>query len=477
MCGLIGGAVPPHVVRAHLPNIAHRGPDAASAATAGTFTLGHTRLAIQDLSAASEQPWVTRDGLLVTYNGEAWRPAHVRALAEAAGAPPSWRTTGDTEPVAELLARRGIAALPLLDRAMFALAWVDLDGRLYLARDRYGEVPLHIGRARGNRIVYASEVAPLLALGAHPATVTWMPPGHVLTVEPNGTTARMRRWAAPDDLTPERATGDAPARVGALLADGVMDRLTSDAPIAVLASGGLDSSAVIGLARTLRPDVELVAYTAVHDVRSADARHARHVCERWGLPLVEVPVPAPTTDDLTATVRVIEMPHKAQVEIAWACLHLARQLQADGRRVVLSGEGSDELWASYGMSYHGVKAKGWHQFRADTFTGQHRKNFARTNKVFMRHGVEARLPFLDPGLVAYALRLPQHAVTQAAGRRHPKAVLAAACEHVVHPATAWRAKVAFQTGARLDDAAARAVKDPRALYATAHRTHLRGVKA
>jgi asparagine synthase (glutamine-hydrolysing) len=475
MCGLIGGALPPHLIEEALSSIAHRGPDAQAADTAGVFTLGHTRLAIQDLTPASGQPWTTGNGTVVTYNGEAWRPDDLRALLPAH----PWATTGDTEPVAELLSSFGVKTLPLLGRAMFALAWVSASsGRLHLARDRFGEVPLHMGRVKGNGIVYASEVAPLLALGAHPSTVAWVPPGHVLTVEADGCTATLARWAPVEDLTPLPLSlaGDAPEQVCSRLADGVVDRLTSDAPVAVLASGGLDSSAVIGLARSLRPDVPLIAYTAVHDSRSADLKHARAICQRWGLQLREIHVPAPTAGDLADTVRAIEMPHKAQVEIAWACLHLARALQEDGRRVVLSGEGSDELWASYGMSYHGIKAKGWHAFRAETFLGQHRKNFARTNKVFMRHGVEARLPFLDPGLVEYALRLPQSAVVQAAGRTHCKAVLAAAVADLVPDVTAWRAKVAFQTGAKLDVAAARAAGDPRALYASVHRTHCQGVR-
>lgn len=475
MCGLIGGAVPAAVVEAALPAIAHRGPDASRAATAGAWTLGHTRLAIQDLTDAATQPWHL-DGCVVTYNGEAWQPDELRALTSGH----QWQTSSDTEPIAVLLATAGRAALRHLDRAMFALAWVDAAGRAHLARDRYGEVPLHIGRTRAGGIVWASEIAALLELGAVPASVRWVEPGTVITIDGDGQTVlSVDRWApAPDLSTVLLDPDDAAAQVRAWLARGVVDRLTSDAPVAVLASGGLDSSAVIGFARTMRPDVDLVAYTAVHDPRSADLRHARQVCDRWDVPLVEVPVPAPTATDLAETVQVIEMPHKAQVEIGWACLHLARAIAGDSRRVVLSGEGSDELWASYGMSYHGVKARGWHEHRAGQFTGQHRKNFARTNKVFMRHGVEARLPFLDQALVELALRLPEHTVRTAGdGRRHAKAVLAQACRDVVAPTTAWRAKVAFQTGARLDTAAAAAVADPKTFYATTHRTHLKGAPA
>lgn len=469
MCGLAGGAVAPATVEQALAGMSHRGPDATGMATVGTFTLGHVRLSIQDLTSASDQPW--RDGpLTVTYNGEAWQPEALRARLPAR----EWHTVGDTEVVAALLSQHGLDALPLLDRAMFALAWTDdRYGTLWLARDQFGEIPLHIGRTRDNRVVYASELATLLALGAAPSTVRWFPPGSAMRIDPDGRQVALHKWAPRMNLRALPATlGQAAREVRDRLTRGVLDRLTSDAPIAVLASGGLDSSAIIGLIRTHRPDVELVAYTAVHDRRSRDLTHARNVASRWEIPLVEVPVPDPTARDLDRIVDVIEQPHKAQVEIGWACDRLAAAIHADGRRVVLSGEGSDELWASYGLSYHGIKAKGFGPYRHELFTGQHRKNFPRTNKVFMRHGIEARLPFLDPSLVGYALQLPQAAVRETG---NPKAVLAHATADVVTRDIGWRPKVAFQTGAGIDKTAARTIPNPRAHYTARFKYTFQGV--
>ena len=71
------------------------------------------------------------------------------------------------------------------------------------------------------------------------------------------------------------------------------------------------------------------------------------------------------------------MNYKAQVEIAWPCIKLAQRIASDGFKVILSGEGSDELWASYGMSYHGIKTYGWDEYRIKLFGSQERKNFAR----------------------------------------------------------------------------------------------------
>lgn len=452
MCGLIGGALPPGAETAALAAITHRGPDGQGLARVGRWALGHTRLAIQDLSQASAQPY--RSGpLTVTYNGEQWRPD----LLPGNGA-------GDTPRVAALLAAGGLGSLPRLARGMFALAWADeRDGSLTLARDTYGEVPLHVG-AGPTGPLYASEVSALLAVGAQPSSIRWLPPGTWLRFEEDGS-ASSGAWSQPHDLSPQ-TPHDPVTEVREHLARGVADRMRSDRPVAVLASGGLDSTAILTILAAAA--IPTVAYTAVGDPGSADLRHARIITSTLGIPLTEVRVPEPNQAALMAAVRACEQPHKAQVEITLGCLALADALTSDGFAVVLSGEGSDELWASYGMAYHGIQAKGWSGYRYESFTGQHRKNFARTNKVFMSRGIEARLPFLDDGLVRSALRYPEETV-RITSRRHVKAILASAVESygLIPAASIWRAKEAFQTAAALDVAAARTLGGTRP--ATAYR--------
>jgi len=476
VCGIAGGACTRVELDRALRAIEHRGPDGSGIVPGGDYLLGHVRLAVQDLTEAAAQPF-TAGRTVVTFNGEAWQPARLRALVEdthiGGPLPDGWISTGDTEPVAHLLDRCGVEALPII-RGMFALAWVGRDGDLYLARDAYGEIPLHLGRTRSGRYVYGSEIRAVLALGAVPASVQWVPPGYYVRIFEGGRQARLHRWYAEHRLDPiEADTSTAAREVRDHLDRGVRDRLIADVPVTLLCSGGLDSGAALGLALAAGQKIDAV-YTAVHDPKSRDLHCARQTADLFGVELREVPVPAPDADALAALVRKIELPHKAQVEIAVACDALARRMAADGVKVVLSGEGSDELWASYGMAYHGIARYGWHAYRSDLFTGQHRKNFPRTNKVFMAHGIEARLPFLDPGLARYAMRLTQDAVT--AKGRHPKAVLAEAVRDLLPADLRLRPKVAFQKGARLDTAASRAVPDPRAFYAAEFRTAFRGAK-
>jgi asparagine synthase (glutamine-hydrolysing) len=215
----------------------------------------------------------------------------------------------------------------------------------------------------------------------------------------------------------------------------------------------------------------VVAYTAVFDPKSRDLRCARQACEMLGVELREVKIEAPTLEDLETVVRMIEMPHKAQVEIGWLCLGLARQIHEDGFKVLLSGEGADELFASYGNAYFGVKDKGWRGFRSESVIGQHRKNWARVNKVFMAYSIEGRLPFADAEVVAYGLTLPQSAV-EPGGRT--KGVLRDKYLGRVPDSVVNRPKAAFQTEAKITDAIPAA--DPTRFYRATFRSQFQGAK-
>ncbi len=432
----------------------HRGPDARGLTTVAGVSLGHTRLAILDVDPRANQPY-TSGPVRLAYNGELWNFQELRAELAAGGA--EFTTTGDTEVVAAALAVWGAGALDRFE-GMFAAAWTTGDGLLHLARDRYGEIPLHWAASRAQSYA-ASEIKALRVLGVGLDAIRDVEPGEHLTIGPAGTVER-ERWyrtpAAPVVVDLPAAAVELRAR----LAAAVDARSVSDRPVCTLLSGGIDSAAIaVELARTCR---DLVAYTAVYDPRSRDLRCARQVAAALGIPLVEVAVPAPTADDLAGVVRRIELDSKAQVEIGWPCLRLAAAMAGNGHRVTFSGEGSDELWASYGFAYHGLKTAGWHPYRRDLFATQARRNFPRANKAFMAYGVEMRLPFLHRPVVEYALSLPRHAVQD--GKARPKAVLQDAYAGALPGEVLRRPKVAFQDGMGIKTAAGRAVTAPVRFY-------------
>lgn len=464
MCGLVAAAGRldlGHAVTA----LAHRGPDASAVAESGGVTLGHTRLAIQDPAVRSDQPY--RDGpVLLAYNGELFNAPAVRRMVERAEPGRTWQTSGDTEVMAAALAVLGPArALPVLD-GMFAVVWTDdrEPGVLHAARDRHGEIPLHVHRARP--VLYASELKAFTALGRRcsPAVLDVGPGEWWSTNAASGVTSRRpfhRLTAHPADWTLDNASD---ALAGAL-ERAVDRRAIADVPVCSLLSGGIDSAAIALELKQHYPD--LVCYTARLDPKSRDLRCARETAEMIGVKLVEVDIPPPTADDLSRVVAQVELDYKAQVEIAWPCLALAAAIRSDGFKVTYTGEGSDELWASYGFAYHGLAKSGWFAYRRDLIAAQARRNFPRVNKAFMAHGVEGRLPFLDPDVVDLALSLPKHAVQD--GKARPKAVLQRAYRGRLPDSVTTRAKVAFQDGLGLKTLISEILPDPARFYRAEHR--------
>lgn len=462
MCGILAAAAQVDLWLA-LGSLEHRGPDAQAWQEHAGVSLGQTRLAIQDLAPAGGGLF-TAGPVVCAYNGELFNGPEVRSLVEAARPGYVWHTHGDTETVTAAL---GVLhpqdALAAFD-GMFAVAWADTrhPGVLFCARDRFGEIPLHIHRHIPALV--ASEIKAFAALGRRCGdAVMEIPPASVCSIRHAGAQVTVSRYLPALPPVPAPPT-DPPAELRRRIRAGVTARLISDAPICTLLSGGLDSAVIAYELGLLVPG--LVAYTAVMDKHSPDLRAARVCAEHLGVELREVTIDPPSADDLANVVRQIEQPHKAQVEIGWPCLALARQIREDGFKVTYSGEGADELWASYGFAYHGVKQHGWFGYRLRLITEQHRKNFPRVNKAFMAHAVEARLPWLDPGVVGVALALPVGLVRT---RGRLKGIVEDAYHDVLPGKILARSKLAFQDGLGMKEAAASVAVKPREFYGVEYR--------
>ena len=453
MCG-IAGSFHPHTddedewVNQALVSIVHRGPDAAGIITWTAATHGHVRLSILDPEPRSNQPFVYR-GILLSYVGECWNYRELRAGLEQEGY--QFVTTGDTEVVAAMLDRWGKHALPLME-GQFAFAWTEsLTGRTWVARDKFGEVPLYL---------LTEEASPpsLFSPGTEWRTTRWaserkafgerggeavpVPAGHTWEVcdaaIDHGPEAYydVRGWALAA-LT----SGDPAENVLKLLRQGTRNRLQSDVPVCCLISGGLDSSLILALVKEVKPDVQ--AYVAaVEGLDSEDHAAALRIAAELEVPVKTVWVRPPDGEAVYRAVRSIEIPMKAQVEIATLCLPLAQQIAADGFKVVLSGEGADELFGGYGNMARKASSDGeWRETRLAQIDKMARGNFIRTNKSFMAHGVEARLPFLERRLVEIVLGYDRETCPPGKG------LLKAAAEGVVPAEAIARRKETFQGGA------------------------------
>src|SRR5215207_8968411 len=191
MCGMAGSFSDPGFdVSGAVEALRHRGPDSQAIASSGPAVHGHARLSLLDLSPASDQPFRRGDGLL-SFVGEIWNYSDVRE--ELAGLGHEFHTTGDTEVLAAALEEWGSAALPRLE-GMFTFAWSHGDVH-FLARDRFGKVPLYVSR-RGDRYAWASERKGMLGLPAAP-----LPPASILDL----TTGHLSAWYRLAEREPSNA--------------------------------------------------------------------------------------------------------------------------------------------------------------------------------------------------------------------------------------------------------------------------------
>ena len=375
MCGIAGivGDAPALDGEAMLAAIAHRGPDQqGSARPAPDVWLGATRLAIRDLSAAGDQPMTTADGALtVVHNGEIYNAARLREELEARGH--RFRSRCDTEVLLHGYRAWGEQLVEHID-GMWAFAlWDGPRRRLVLGRDALGVKPLWLARGPG-WLAFASEVRALAAARAArwslaPAAVASflatgsvaepraildgveaLPPGRLLVRE--GGAERTVRWFTLPPEQPEVPGLDEERRfakeVRARLEASVAGCLESDVPVALLLSGGIDSSALAVLASAHRERLR----TFHVRVGEAEARRAAALAARLGLRHEEVRTEA--TPDLLP--RALAAQDQPSVDGANTFL-IAGAIHAAGFKVALSGLGADEIFLGYPLHRSYVRAR------------------------------------------------------------------------------------------------------------------------
>lgn len=374
MCGICGlvsldGATPPDaaLLRAMSDALVHRGPDSAGEMLDGPAALAARRLAIIDL-AAGDQPIANESGdVQVVHNGEILNHSALRTDLERRGH--RFTTRCDTEALAHLYEEYGDRFADDL-RGMFAAAiWDARNRRLTLARDPFGIKPLFYA-VGADTLAFASELKALtllpwlsdaidfdaleayLAFNAIPAPMTIHPgiaklrPGHLLVCESGAT--RVQRYARPgpalvDDLRDEPA-GALAGELRDRLRDSVRAHLVSDVPVGVLLSGGVDSSALTALAA---PEVSgrLSTFTIGFEERSFDElAGARLVAERYGTEHHELVLRPDAASLLPELAAVFDEPYANSSALP---TYLVSRLAAEHVKVVLSGEGADELFGGY----------------------------------------------------------------------------------------------------------------------------------
>ncbi|HEX2301817.1 MAG TPA: asparagine synthase (glutamine-hydrolyzing) [Pseudonocardiaceae bacterium] len=445
MCGIVAafGEIDTDKCERMLNRVQHRGPDDTGELSLDTAWLGHQRLSIVDVSRG-RQPLPNADGTAwIVGNGEIYNHEDLSARLP----PRTLLTRSDTEAALHLVMREGPASIAELT-GMFALAMVTRDGDGLVARDPMGVKPLYwINDPECT--MFASE---LRAFDPEDrAQVASFPPGCLWTP-----TTGLVRYA---DSVP---VGVRPARRAQqpLWDDGVLERIRdslvlsvrrrmmSDVGVGVFLSGGLDSAIIAAIAAEhARRRGEVLPTFAVGTESSGDLLAARRVAEHIGSDHHEVlATPESIGEELDNAVEVIEHYDPALVRSAVPNLLLAREA-AKKAKVVLTGEGADELYGGYSYVHAPEFAdpNALHAELVRSLEQLHHLNLQRCDRTTMYFGLEAREPFLDTDVVRTALCLPPEWKKITDGRPE-KAVLREAFTGWLPEELLWRGKEQFGDG-------------------------------
>ena len=427
----------------------HRGPDWSGVYSDAGAVLAHERLAIVDVNNGA-QPLVSSDGhQVLAVNGEIYNHRELRQRL-ASGYP--FRTDSDCEVILPLYRAQGTTFLNELE-GMFAFAlWDKATADWLIARDPIGIIPLYTGRDADGALYVASE---LKALRDVCVSVEEFPPGSFQT----RTMATPERYYQPDwrsfDVV-EHGPADAGA-IRASLERAVHSHLMTDVPYGVLLSGGLDSSLIAALtarfaARRVEDDDRSEAWwPRLHTFSigldgSPDLAAARTVAASLGTAHHEFHFTVQEgLDALSDVVYHIETYDVTTIRASTPMYLLARRIRAMGIKMVLSGEGADEIFGGYLYFHMAPDDREFHDELVRKLDALHSYDCLRANKSMLAWGVEARVPFLDRVFLDAAMHTAPSAKRPANGRIE-KHILREAARGLLPDEILWRQKEQFSDG-------------------------------
>ena len=460
MCGIAGI----FRIKSHTPElrqkvlkmakrIRHRGPDWSGIFESPTAIIAHERLSIVDPESGG-QPLFSPDGRQVlAVNGEIYNHRELRA--RYAGYP--FSTGSDCEVILPLYREKGVEFLEDLS-GIFAFALYDsATDDFLIARDPIGVIPLYIGYDSDGKVYVASE---LKALEGFCERYEPFPPGHYYL----GSEGKLRRWYRRDwenfdSLTPASPSesAEAPAKLRAALEDAVRRQLMSDVPYGVLLSGGLDSSVISAIARKFAPrrienDGNTDAWWprlhsfAVGLKGAPDLAKAREVAEHIGTVHHEINYTIQEgLDAIRDAIYYIETYDVTTVRASTPMYLLARVIKSMGIKMVLSGEGADEIFGGYLYFHKAPSPREFHEETVRKLSKLHLYDCLRANKSLSAWGVEGRVPFLDKEFLDVAMTLDP-ALKMCPGAEIEKRILREAFADMLPASVAWRQKEQFSDG-------------------------------
>ncbi|MFI3278673.1 MAG: asparagine synthase B [Rikenellaceae bacterium] len=431
--------------------IRHRGPDWSGIYCGESAILAHERLSIVDPQSGN-QPLYTEDGKVVlAVNGEIYN--HLDVRREMANEY-NFLTGSDCEVILALYRKYGVEKMFEHFSGIFAFALYDSERDEYLiARDHIGIIPLYIGWDDNNQFYVASE---LKALEGTCSKIQSFEPGHYIW---SGNSKEMvkwynRPWRDYDNVKDNDASIE-------VLRDAMMEavkrQLMTDVPYGVLLSGGLDSSVVSAIAKhyaATRVECEnnsAAWYPQLHSFAvglkgAPDLIAARKVADHIGTVHHEVHYTIEEgIDAIRDVIYFIETYDVTTIRASTPMYLLARVIKSMGIKMVLSGEGADEIFGGYLYFHKAPNAKEFHEETVRKLDKLHLYDCLRANKSLCAWGVEGRVPFLDKEFMEVAMQLNPEAKMAKDGRME-KWILRKAFEHMLPESVTWRQKEQFSDG-------------------------------
>ena len=427
----------------------HRGPDWSGIHVCEGAILAHERLAIVDINTGA-QPLLSPDGQQsLAVNGEIYNHQSLRGNLNSEFA---FATRSDCEVILPLYLEKGTDFLNDL-HGMFAFVLYDeAKGRYLIARDPIGIMPLYYGYDDENRLYVASEMKALMAVCN---VVSEFPSGHYWSSDDEQPVKYYDRpWM--DYAAVENAQTSV-KDVGEALEKAVISHLMTDVPYGVLLSGGLDSSVVAAITQkhaSMRIEDQqqspawwprlhsfAIGLEGSPDLAAAEkaAKHIGTVHHGFTFTLQE------GLDALDEVIYHLETYDVTTIRAATPMYLLARKIHAMGIKMVLSGEGADEIFGGYLYFHKAPDARSFHEETVRKLSRLHSYDCLRANKAMAAWGVEARVPFLDREFIDVAMSINPKDKMITAGKME-KQVLREAFSHLLPAEIAWRQKEQFSDG-------------------------------
>ena len=433
--------------------IRHRGPDWSGIYSNEKAILSHERLAIVD-PASGQQPLFSEDKkLILAANGEIYNH---RELKKQFNGFYNFQTESDCEVILALYKKKGVDFLDDMN-GIFGFALYDVEkDEYFIARDHMGIIPLYIGWDKNGTFYVASE---LKALEGVCPKIELFPPGHYLSSKDGKFVQWYKRDWSEFDAVKENETNI--AKVKEALEAAVHRQLMSDVPYGVLLSGGLDSSVISAIAKKYAQkriesnDKSEAWYPQLHSFAvglegSPDLIAAQKVADHIGTIHHEIKFTIQEgLDAIKDVIYNIETYDITTIRSSTPMYLMARVIKSMGIKMVLSGEGADEIFGGYLYFHKAPNAKEFHEETVRKLEKLHMYDCLRANKSLMAWGIEGRVPFLDKEFIDVAMRInPKDKMIN--GERMEKWIIRKAFEDMLPESVAWRQKEQFSDGVGYD---------------------------